>query len=286
MTGSRATPGSSDGSFGSLNAPSVGYVAFSPDFHWNPISSQYQGGLFWNGRATNLEAQAQGPLLNPAEMAMPSAWAVVTRLKENTKYVRLFLEVYGLDLAVIPAGGFSPATNPPPGAVAPVYAATAQAIALFERSPVFNQFTSKFDYWLAGVATLSSNEMSGYHLFTVKLGCADCHPSTLGVDAAGNVIPPLLSNFTYANVGLPRNWRIPGTPPPDLGLGGRADIPTNSPDGSELGKHKVVSLRNVAITPPYGHNGVFSNLQQVVHFYNTRDVLGVVATTRPRRSGT
>ena len=60
--------------------------------------------------------------------------------------------------------------------------------------------------------------------------------------------------------------------PIDYGLGGRPDIAAKDPTGAELGKHKVMSLRNIAITPPYGHNGFFATLEEVVHFYNTRDV--------------
>jgi cytochrome c peroxidase len=265
LDGTPVSAGSIAGDFGSLNAPSVGYAAFSPDFFWDPLAYVYTGGQFWNGRATNLEAQAAVPLLNPVEMGMPSEWAVVTRLQQNTNYVSLFRQIYGLDLDAIPPGDLAPATNTPLGAVPAVYAAATQAIAQFERSPLFNRFTSKFDFWLAGMTTLSSNELSGYHLFIGKASCSNCHLSFLGVDSSGNPAPPLFTDFTYANVGLPRNWNIPGTPAPDPGLGGRADI--------ELGKHKVMSLRNIAITPPYGHNGVFSTLEQVVHFYNTRDTL-------------
>jgi len=272
--GTPVSAGSTAGDFGALNAPSVGYAAFSPDFFWDPIAYVYTGGQFWNGRATNLEAQAGVPMLNLVEMGMPSEWAVVTRLKEDTNYVALFQQIYGLDLDAIPAGELAPATNTPPGAVAAVFAAAVQAIAQFERSPVFNQFTSKYDFWLAGMTTLNSNELSGYDLFNGKANCFDCHVSFAGVDRAGNATPPLFTDFTYANVGLPRNWNIPGTPPPDPGLGGRADIAAADPDGSQIGLHKTMSLRNIAITPPYGHNGVFSNLQQVVHFYNTRDTLG------------
>jgi cytochrome c peroxidase len=272
--GTPVSAGSTAGDFGSLNAPSAGYAAFSPDFFWDPIAYVYTGGEFWNGRATNLEAQAAVPLLNPVEMGMPSQWAVVTRLKENTNYVRLFQQIYGLDLNAIPAGNLAPGHIPPPGAVPAVYAAATQAIAEFERSPVFNQFTSKYDFWLAGMTALNSNELSGYNLFNGKANCFDCHLSFTGVDSAGNPTPPLFTDFTYANVGLPRNWNIPGTPAPDPGLGGRRDIAAAWPDGSQLGLHKTMSLRNIAITPPYGHNGVFSTLEQVVHFYNTRDTLG------------
>jgi cytochrome c peroxidase len=234
--------------------------------------------LFWNGRATNLESQAAAPLLNPVEMAMPSQWAVVTRLKENTNYVVLFNQLYGMDLASIPGKDLAPATDAPPAAVSAVYAATVQAIAEFERSPVFNQFTSKFDFWLAGITSLSSNELAGYTLFNGKANCANCHVTITGADGAGNPVPPLFTDFTYSNVGLPRNWNIPGTPTPDAGLGGRVDIAAAAPDGSQLGLHKVLSLRNVAITPPYGHNGVLTTLPQLVHFYNTRDKLGQVAS--------
>jgi cytochrome c peroxidase len=276
LNGTPVSAGSTAGDFGSLNAPSVGYAAFSPDFFWDPVAYVYTGGQFWDGRATNLEAQAAVPMLNPVEMGLPSQWAVVTRLKENTNYVSLFQQIYGLDLDAIPAGELAPATNTPPGAVPAVFAAAVQAIAEFERSPVFNQFTSKYDFWLAGVTTLNSNELSGYNLFTGKANCSDCHVSYTGVDSAGNPTPPLFTDFTYANVGLPRNWNIPGTPAPDPGLGGRVDIAAADPSGSQLGLHKTMSLRNIAITPPYGHNGVFSNLEQVVHFYNTRDTLGLL----------
>ncbi len=274
LNGTPVSAGSTTGDFGTLNAPSVGYAAFTPDFFWDPVAYVYTGGLFWDGRATNLEAQAAAPLLNPVEMGMPSEWAVVTRLQENTNYVSLFQQIYGIGLDAIPAGDLAPATNTPPGEVPAVYAALTQAIAQFERSPVFNQFTSKYDFFLDGMTTLSSNELAGYNLFNGKANCIDCHVSFMGEDSAGNPVPPLFTDFTYANVGLPRNWNIPGTPAPDLGLGGRADIAAVDPTGSQVGLHKTMSLRNIAITPPYGHNGVFSNLQQVVHFYNTRDTLG------------
>lgn len=275
-SGTAVSAGSVAGQFGALNAPSVGYAAFSPTFGLDPATQVYRGGLFWNGRAKNLEDQASQPFLNPSEMAMPSEWAVVTRLKENTNYVAQFQQIYGLDLSSIPSGDLAPASNAAPGGVPAAYAAMTQAIGEFERGPEFNQFTSKFDYWLAGMTSLSSNELAGYNLFNGRANCANCHLTFESADPAGNPLPPLFTDFTYANVGLPRNWTIPGVPAPDAGLGGRADIAAASPDGSEIGKHKVMSLRNVAVTPPYGHNGVLTTLEQVVHFYNTRDVLGKV----------
>lgn len=277
--GSPVSGGSVSGQFGKLNAPSVGYAAFSPEFHWDNTRAAYVGGQFWNGRATNLQAQAAMPFLNPAEMAMPSRWAVVTRLKENATYRQLFNDVFGINLDDLPANDLAPATSPPPAGVLAAFDAAAQAISEFERGATFNQFTSKFDYWLAGMTSLSANELNGFNLFKKKARCATCHLSSSGIDRQGNMIPPLFTDFTYANLGLPRNVSIPGNPAPDPGLGGRAEIAAASPGGAELGKHKVMSLRNIALTPPYGHNGVFATLDQITHFYNTRDVLGRVAAS-------
>ena len=275
-TSTPVSRGSVSGKFGALNAPSVGYAAFSPEFHWDPAERRFVGGQFWNGRAANLQAQAGQPVLNPAEMAMPSKWALVTRLKENSTYRQLFAQLYGLTLDGVEGNELASATNTPPAGVLAIYDAATQAISQFERDRSFSKFTSKFDFYLAGMTTLNSNELDGLSVFVVKAGCAACHTSDAGTDAQGHTTPPLFSNFTYHNVGLPRNVNIPGNPPVDLGLGGRPDIAATPGGTTQLGKHKVVSLRNVAVTPPYGHNGVFTNLEQVVHFYNTRDRLGRV----------
>ncbi|HJX19331.1 MAG TPA: cytochrome-c peroxidase, partial [Acidiferrobacterales bacterium] len=96
--GTAVSAGSVAGRFGALNSPSAGYAAFSPFFHWDATEKHYVGGQFWNGRAATLAEQARQPILNPLEMAMPSAWAVVTRLKQNPEYVNRFATVYGLDL--------------------------------------------------------------------------------------------------------------------------------------------------------------------------------------------
>jgi cytochrome c peroxidase len=275
-TGTPVSRGSIDGRTGGLNTPSAGYAAFSPDFHWDDEEGLYVGGLFWNGRAATLQAQAEQPFLNPNEMAMPSKWAVVARIKENSTYQTLFSEVFGIDLEAVPASDSASTNDMPPQIVLDAYAAAAQAISQFERGTNFNQFTSKFDFWLAGKTSLTSAELSGLDLFNNKAGCAACHISESSRDANGKTIPPLFTDFTFDNIGLPQNLKIPGTPEPDHGLGGRAEILAKMGGADEIGKHKVMSHRNIAITPPYGHNGVFSNLEQIVHFYNTRDFLGEV----------
>lgn len=270
--GSPVSAGSLPGRHGTLNTPSAGYAGYSPAFHRDEKEQVYVGGQFWNGRAASLAEQAKGPFLNPVEMAMPSEWAVVTRLKADPDYVRRFAAVYRLDLNTIPARERAPASAPAPQGVTLAYDRLAQAIAAFERSPVFNRFTSKFDYYLAGATTLSEQEREGLRLFEdEKSQCSACHPSTPGKTAGGRTLPPLFTDFTYDNLGLPRNVNIPGNPAPDPGLAGHPRLTGTSQAAAERGKHKVMGLRNIAVTAPYGHNGAFRTLEEIVHFYNTRD---------------
>lgn len=267
-TGRPVSRGSIPSRFGSLNAPSVGYAAFSPAFHYDEAEGLYVGGLFWNGRAKTLADQAAQPFLNPVEMAMPSRAAVVARLREAPAYRGPFLSLYGIDLAKTPTAAQTDAA----------FGAMTRAIASFEATLTFGPFTSKFDFYMGGRAQLTAQERAGLDLFIGKARCSACHDVAPAQNPDGSWRGALFTDFTYDNIGLPRNYLIPGAPAPDWGLGGRADIAAVDPTGAEIGKHRVMSLRNIAITPPYGHNGVFRTLEQVVHFYNTRDTLGRVST--------
>jgi cytochrome c peroxidase len=243
---------------GTLNAPSIAYASYSPEFGWDEDEQIYVGGQFWNGRATNLIEQAKKPFLNPVEMAMLDELDVVNRIKSNPKYIRDFQKIYQLNISDTSSDK----------AIQDTYTALAKAISAFEQSGTFNKFNSKFDYYLAGTTQLSAIEKNGLDLFQGKAGCSGCHKMDVTVDSNGNNIPPLFTYFGYDNIGLPRNMAIPGNPVADLGLGGREGLPQ-----TEIGKHKVKSLRNIDLTPPYGHNGIFKTLDDIVHFYNTRDVL-------------
>lgn len=248
---------------GVLNTPMVAYAGFSPEFHFDETEELYIGGQFWNGRAKNLIEQAKQPILNPVEMAMPDELSVVKRLQENSFYVGKFKQLYKVDL-----------TDTSAKSVEKNYHSLAQAISAFEQSAVFNKFNSKFDYALFGKTQLSATEKKGLALFQGKAKCSACHTIDIAVDEHGNMIPPVFTDFSYDNIGTPRNVNIPKNPEPNLGLGGRTDIENPV---AELGKHKVMTLRNIALTAPYGHNGIFKTLEQVVHFYNTRDTLKKVA---------
>jgi len=256
---------------GGRNAPSAAYAAFSPFFHWNAVEGLYVGGQFWDGRANTLTDQAKGPFLNPVEMAMPSKASVLDRLTERLnpnreQYNKLFRKIYNVSLRKLD-------TDEDVIAVNAVYDMMADAIAAFEKTRKFNPFSSKFDYYLAGQAQLSDSEQRGLVLFEGKAGCSACHTSEPLISPDGNMMPPLFTDFTYDNIGIPKSTHpMLVDNPVDLGLGGRPEIAATDPTGQEKGKFKVMSLRNIAVTPPYGHNGFFPTLEDIVHFYNTRDL--------------
>ncbi len=263
------------GKSGALNTPTVAYAAHTPEFHYDTEEGLFVGGFFLNGRAATLEEQAKGPFLNPDEMAMPSGWAVISRMREDPEYLRLFRTVYDLDLA-----GITPCTiddagcaGKTPDVARMAFEHTAQALAAFERTATFSPFTSKYDHYLAGKAELTEQEQRGLELFEAedKGNCAACHPHRPTKTDDGRVFPPMLTDYTYDNLGLPRNVNIPGNPPPDPGLAGNPRVQAAGATADEQGKHKVSTLRNIAITAPYGHNGVFKTLEEIVHFYNARD---------------
>jgi cytochrome c peroxidase len=239
--------------FGNRNAPSAGYAAFSPNFYFNTDEGLYMGGQFWDGRAANLIEQAKGPFLNPLEMNMGDKKLVVRRVQRGP-YADLFLQVFGPDAFADPIVA---------------YDNIALAIAAFESSPVF----SKYDAYLAGEADLTAQVAFGLELYEGKAMCNACHPSEVGPMGE----KPLFTDFSYDNLGVPSNPDNPflylppyfnpdGTAFIDPGLGGFVGDP------AEMGKHKVPTLRNIALTGPYMHNGFFTNLRDVVDFYNSRDV--------------
>lgn len=163
-----------------------------------------------------------------------------------------------------------------------------QAIAAYEtENSEFHPFTSKFDYWQKGQATLTAQELRGLNLFNdpTKGNCAACHPST----SADGKTPPLFTDFSFDNLGVPRNALIPQNSTATAPV----YTPVNSSDGVQAyydlgicgplrdngtlnlsgvcGQFKVPSLRNVALTAPYFHNGAFPTLQKAIGFYVRRD---------------
>ncbi|WP_417263840.1 cytochrome-c peroxidase [Celeribacter sp.] len=248
-----ASPGDDGVSIGDRNAPTASYAHFAPMFE-KLDEGVYRGGQFHDGRAATLADQAGGPPLNPIEMGMPDAASVVARLEENPAYVVAFKDLFGDEI-------FADQDE--------AYAAMTKAIAAFEGTDLFSPFDSKYDRYLRGEAELTREEMLGETLFFSQqfTNCNLCHELKPRAGMEGETF----TNYEYHNIGVPENGALRdmngvGRGHPDLGLAQNASVEDTA--GLE-GKIKVPTLRNVAVTGPYMHNGVFQDLRTVVLFYNT-----------------
>lgn len=246
------------GRFGQRNAPSAMYARFVPPLHQDPARG-WVGGLFWDGRAGSLEQQAGMPLLHPLEMNNPDKASVVTAIRRSS-YADRFREVFGAHALDDIDTAFGHVT---------------EAVAAYERTAVFAPFSSKFDRYLAGDARLTPAEQRGLAIFddSRRGNCASCHPDRTGADGS----PPLFTDFSYANLGIPRyrNSKFfvqPAAFNPDGERVIDHGLMTTVGDPAQDGKFRVPTLRNIARTAPYGHNGYFENLQYMIDFVATRDV--------------
>lgn len=236
-------------SLGDRNAPSAAYASFIPVFHQRDDGA-WVGGQFWDGREADLAGQAGGPPLNPGEMAMPDKPAVVARLAENADYRASFAAMFDENILKEPEAA---------------YAAMTQALAAFEKTPVFAPFDSKYDRYLRGEVKLTNQEELGRVLFFSQqfTNCNLCHQ----LEKSAIAPQETFSNYEYHNIGVPVNEVLRaenGVLTHDLGLLANPAVS----DPAQEGKFKVPTLRNVAVTGPYMHNGVFEDLRTVVLFYN------------------
>ncbi len=284
--------GSIPGRFGNRKPPSSAYATPSPILFVDRKGT-WTGGNFWDGRATGEKLgnpaadQAQGPFVNPAEMALPDSACVVYRVCTG-EYAHLFKKVMGAKACAISwpddvesvcatEGTQVDLSSSDRATSNRTYDKIALAIAAFEDSPEVNAFTSKFDLSRKGKAHLTAQERRGFALFQGKGKCNNCH-ITSGQQ-------PLFTDYTYDNLGVPKNLENPVyNQDPDFvdkGLGEFLKGIGQPPEVYEpnLGKEKVPTLRNVDKRPDpgfvkaFGHNGYFKSLAEIVHFYNTRDVL-------------
>jgi cytochrome c peroxidase len=267
--------GAPAGAFGRRKPPSAAYATFAPALAYDAANVQFAGGLFWDGRATGARMgstaaeQAQGPFLADKEQNHANPAAVLAKLKNNRAYIALWQAAYGTTDINIST----------PAAIQDSYDKLGRAIAEYEGSAEVNQFTSKWDAYMAGRATLTAQELEGQRLFLNEGGCRDCHNSTGANKRRPFQAGELFTDFSYHNIGVPQNPNNPGgNAAPDPGLGGFLATSANAQwralASQQMGKFKTPTLRNVGKAQRFMHNGALRTLEEVVHFYNTRDVAG------------
>ena len=243
------------------------------------------GGFMLDGRADNLREQMLLPLLDPAEMANSTVADVAARLRRAAYAAQLREAADSSSAGVHPLAEVQPivGTQPPAGtqhlAAAqphvgsqPLVDAAAAALERFElEDSSFHPYNSRFDQQLRGAAVLSADELEGLRLFVdpAKGNCAACHTVTTGPGGRA----PTFTDYSFHALGVPRNPAIPANTDPrffDLGLCGprRTDLHHES---QYCGYFKTPTLRNVARRQFFFHNGRFTNLQDVMHFYVERD---------------
>lgn len=232
------------GKLGSRNSPSLFNAMFYPN-------------QFWDGRAEGLEDQAIQPLTNPIEMGNRSYDDVVTRLKGLAEYDSAFQSVFGGEATIARVG---------------------QALAAYERTLVVGD--SAFDRFNAGdQSALSDAAKRGLTVFRGRARCSRCHTFSEAM--------PFFTDFQYHNTGVAMNnphfdklsrAAFDGVDSPQSKE--VIDRLAKQPGGEDLGRvrfsyvvfdigaFRTPTLRNIALTAPYFHDGSASTLAEVVRFYN------------------
>ncbi len=190
------------------------------------LNAAFHSTQFWDGRAKDVEEQAGGPILNPAEMAVPTEAFLVKRLSEVPEYRKLFAEAFPEERQPIS------------------YTNIRRSIAAFERTLIT---PCRFDRYLEGdVNALSAEEKSGLKLY-IETGCVQCH--------AG----PMLGGMMLQKFGIYADYRseLKGVKDDP----GRMNVTRDSTDKDVF---KVPALRNIAMTGPYFHNGSVRDLDEAV----------------------
>jgi cytochrome c peroxidase len=305
-----AYPGTVHYRAGKRTAQRHTYSPFFPALQYNQEQGLFFGGNFWDSRATgyrlrNPDAeQAQGPPVDTQEMGFPDTACVAFRLTQAV-YRPLFELMWGknsLDIkfpgdtekiCATPGGAAVFGGDPEPIKLKPeerteantVYDQWGLSIDAYEQSVQVSNFTSKFDAFLKGNYTMTSDEMAGFNLFNGKGNCNSCHvdgrgttlqPGQVDTSTTATANPPLFTCFGSANEGLPLNPRnafyYQTTPDPfgfignpfgfgyrDLGMGtflrsGFGSAPNPNRNWIQFapnvdGQFQVASVRNVAMTP-------------------------------------
>lgn len=237
---------------GTRNAPTV-------------VNSAYFRTLFWDGRSPSLEDQALHPFLNPVEMALPNHDPILEIVRSDPDYVGRFEQVFGKSGAAV------------------TMTEVTQAVAAFERTKISGG--SPFDRWyFAGESgALSDAQKRGFDLFINKARCVSCHRIEqttalftdnrfhnigVGINAVQKDVPRLAGEFLHAKATASEVDVKVLTDKKTSELG-RFAISRGFDD---LGSFKTSTLRNIAVTAPYMHDGSLATLRDVVVHYNNGGV--------------
>jgi cytochrome c peroxidase len=244
FTDGRAVAEGIAGRRGSRNSPTL-------------LNAMFNTGQFWDGRADTLEDQAVQPLVNPLEMGNGSYDEIVKRLRAIPEYAAEFQSVFGSEVKIELIG---------------------KAIAAYERALVSGD--SPLDHFVAGDQNaISEAAKRGFALFRGKARCSRCHTFSEAL--------PFFTDFNYHNTGVAMNhpnfdrlsrqaYAVIETDK----AGEVIDALAKQEGGQELGRvlityqvfdigsYRTPSLRNIALTAPYFHDGSAKTLADVVRFYN------------------
>lgn len=219
------------------------------------LNVAYAASLFWDGRRARLEDQAQDPFVNPLEHGLSDHEAILRTIRSDRQYLTAFRQVFGVDDADIK------------------FTQVTQALASFERSLLVGD--SPFDRYYYGGDTqaLSALAVRGLEIFRGKGRCQSCH--TIGTEGA------VFTDHQYHRLGIGHDRIAPtlgqiakqvtGASPSELDrlIIGRPEVAalgrfvvTRHP--ADIGRFRTPSLRNVAFTAPYMHDGSVATLEEAV----------------------
>lgn len=250
---------------GTRNAPTV-------------VNSAYNKTQFWDGRSPDLEDQALHPFLNPVEMALPDHEPILETIRGDANYPAMFRDVFGVRAAAISMDEVT------------------KAIAAFERTQISGD--SPFDRWYFGGEkdALSEAEVRGFAVFLGNGRCVSCHVIEqdhalftdhlfhnigIGINDIQDKVPELARAFQVAkNDGMDVDVAV--LTDPDTSHLGRFAV---DDELSSMGGFKTPTLRNIAVTGPYMHDGSHSTLREVVDHYNNGGVMMPDDRVNPYLSG-
>jgi len=203
------------------------------------LNAATQDAFFWDGRSGNLNDQIDHVALNPDEFNSSVA-EVVMKIRTSSEYLSLYTQAYNREIV------------PEEFGIADIKSALSQYIR------TLNSYNSPFDrYMRKETNSIDPRVENGFNVFMGKATCATCHfpPTFYGL------VPPLFQDSEFEVIGVPstasnKSW--------DTDMGRFNAFPLQFYKGA----FKTPTIRNVAYTAPYMHNGVYTELKQVVDFYN------------------